>query len=250
MSSPIIDPSHLDTNMTADAATRFYQRSHQVRVSEVSDVDFQPLDMNDKSQRYYGAAREMDFCKPVTALELGYGSPRTVHAVAPRASGEYHIADIVDRSHDLTLPPNVRMHVCNLDNRFVFADASFDFVVAMMVVEHLYDPFHALSEIARVLKPGGTLAMNLPNIASLRCRLALLVGKMPITSQDSWFEKREWDGNHLHSFTVADTVRLAALYGLRFKRLYPVGNHVALKRVKPSLLCHEITYIFEKPVAG
>lgn len=38
-----------------------------------------------------------------------------------------------------------------------FADNQFDLVVTTSVFEHLYNPFQAAKEIARVLKPGGTL---------------------------------------------------------------------------------------------
>lgn len=38
-----------------------------------------------------------------------------------------------------------------------FGDAQFDIVVSTAVFEHLYNPFQAAREIARVLKPGGSL---------------------------------------------------------------------------------------------
>lgn len=38
-----------------------------------------------------------------------------------------------------------------------FSDAQFDIVVSTAVFEHLYNPFQAAKEIARVLKPGGAL---------------------------------------------------------------------------------------------
>lgn len=38
-----------------------------------------------------------------------------------------------------------------------FADASFDAVLSQAVLEHVYDPYKAASEICRVLKPGGRL---------------------------------------------------------------------------------------------
>ncbi len=41
-----------------------------------------------------------------------------------------------------------------------FADASFDAVVSFNTFEHLYDPERAASEIHRVLKPGGRLALH------------------------------------------------------------------------------------------
>lgn len=159
---------------------------------------------------------------------------------------EYHIIDIVDCAAGNSLPDNVRTYCGNLDNSFPFQDGQFDSVIAMMVVEHLYDPFHAMAEIARICRPGGTVIINLPNIAALKCRLSLLAGRMPVTSAKDWYEKRQWDGNHLHYFTVADTKRLAGLYGLRLEAMHPVGRMLWLKRLRHQLFSHEISYTFRK----
>ncbi len=42
-------------------------------------------------------------------------------------------------------------------------DRSIDFAVSFEVLEHVDDETRALSELRRVLKPGGTLAMSVPN---------------------------------------------------------------------------------------
>jgi hypothetical protein len=70
---------------------------------------------------------------------------------------------------------------------------------------------------------------------------------MPVTSSANWFETREWDGNHLHYFTMSDTLRLAALTGLKLDAYFPVGTWLWLKRLSPSLFCHEISFAFSKP---
>ena len=36
-----------------------------------------------------------------------------------------------------------------------------------------------------------------------------------------WFDRGEWDGNHLHYFTVASVERIAAHVGLRVESLAP-----------------------------
>jgi len=69
---------------------------------------------------------------------------------------------------------------------------------------------------------------------------------MPVTSAPDWFARGEWDGNHLHYFTVADVRRLAELSGLELVKIQPVGRFAWLKAWRPSLLCHEITYHFRK----
>ncbi|QQP88682.1 methyltransferase domain-containing protein [Skermanella sp. TT6] len=45
-------------------------------------------------------------------------------------------------------------HVCDLHD-LPFADATFDAVIAVAVLEHVADPYRCVAEIARVLKPGG-----------------------------------------------------------------------------------------------
>ncbi len=43
-----------------------------------------------------------------------------------------------------------------------FADATFDRIVAAEVLEHVVDDQRAIAELARVLRPGGTLAVTVP----------------------------------------------------------------------------------------
>ena len=44
-----------------------------------------------------------------------------------------------------------------------FADVQFDVVTLFEVVEHLRDPGEVLTEVARILKPGGVVAVQVPN---------------------------------------------------------------------------------------
>jgi SAM-dependent methyltransferase len=52
-----------------------------------------------------------------------------------------------------------------------FPDASFDFVHASHLIEHLNSPASFLDEVARVLAPGGLLALTTPNADGLQARL-------------------------------------------------------------------------------
>jgi SAM-dependent methyltransferase len=231
----------------ADAATRFYERSHQqldAACGEADDAAFLAT-MQSGIGRYSRAYQHLTQNPGLDVLELGCGSAVVARTLGPLARG-YTMIDIVAARLGEDTPANVTAIQANLDDDFPVADASFDVVNAMMVVEHLYDPFHSFAEIARVLRPGGVAFVNLPNIASLRCRFALLIGRLPNTSAADWFERREWDGNHLHYFTVASVRQIAALVGLELTALAPVGRAAALKRLRPQLLCHEITFELRK----
>lgn len=47
-------------------------------------------------------------------------------------------------------------------DRFPFEDGSFDGVLCTQVLEHVFNPEEFLREVARVLRPGGTLVLTVP----------------------------------------------------------------------------------------
>ena len=229
-----------------DPAERFYQRNFERLVAAgEGECHHDQAAMEGGTHRYSAVFAHLRGKADQIVLEMGYGGTSIIQMLAPLAL-EYHVVDVVDRTGTRGLPSNVTRYQANLDNAFPFADAQFDTLIAMMVIEHMYDPFHAFSEAARVTRPGGDLFINLPNVASLKCRLQLMFGHMPITSSPKWFENREWDGNHLHYFTVEDVRRLGSMFGLELTEVRPVGRLIALKTLRPQLFCHEITYHFCK----
>lgn len=75
-----------------------------------------------------------------------------------------------------------------------FAPRTFHVVMCSEVIEHVLEPEHLVSEIARVLKPDGHLLLSTPNWVSwwgLARKLGELVLQRPITSGgqpiDNWF---------------------------------------------------------------
>jgi glycosyltransferase involved in cell wall biosynthesis/SAM-dependent methyltransferase len=63
---------------------------------------------------------------------------------------------------------------------FPYPDGHFSTVICGELIEHLFeDPMHLMSEVNRILKPGGHFVVTTPNIAALRGISAILQGYHP-----------------------------------------------------------------------
>lgn len=77
----------------------------------------------------------------------------------------------------LALYPDVRAFISSDPRALPYDDATFDAVLSCGVLEHVLDPGASLDELARVLKPGGTLYVyKLPNRFSYLEKLARRMG--------------------------------------------------------------------------
>jgi SAM-dependent methyltransferase len=63
--------------------------------------------------------------------------------------------------------------------RFPWPDASVDVVVCNQVLEHLKNVWLPMTEMHRVLRPGGHAVLSVPNLASLHNRVLLAAGRQP-----------------------------------------------------------------------
>jgi len=107
-------------------------------------------------------------------LNLGSG-PFFELEQLPLDSKQYTLCDIEPRAIELAQ----RLHGHRIKQADVlapgaplpYADASFDLVVSMDVVEHVVDPEPWLREAFRVLRPSGALFLTTPNYSSLSLRL-------------------------------------------------------------------------------
>jgi SAM-dependent methyltransferase len=85
-----------------------------------------------------------------------------------------------------------------------FADGEFDRVVAAEVLEHIPDDEAAIAELARVLRPGGTIAVTVPRWLPERVCWAL---------SDQYHEV---EGGHVRIYTGTELVTKLERAGLRY----------------------------------
>lgn len=165
-------------------------------------------------------------------LDLGSGMGGT--SVALALAGAYPLAFEYNRAYcDI-----IRLRAARYD-QFVpvlngagealpFANATFDLAIAWDVVEHVQDPAQLLSELSRVLKPGGRVLLTIINRYAYRdphYHLPLL-NWLPRPLAEAIIERRGRSKggsdfsdrqklSEMHYYTMAGFRRLAARYGFR-----------------------------------
>lgn len=95
-------------------------------------------------------------------LEVGAGMGYGIKHIAPKTD-EYLTID----KHELKLDPkfdHVQFKKMNVPPFTGIASNYYDYVVSFQVIEHIEDDETFVSEIARVLKPGGSFIVTTPNI--------------------------------------------------------------------------------------
>jgi 2-polyprenyl-3-methyl-5-hydroxy-6-metoxy-1,4-benzoquinol methylase len=96
----------------------------------------------------------------------------------------------------------------------------FDLLVAIDVLEHLYDPWETLAAWAAVLKPGGKLLLSIPNVQNIKVIARLIAGLW------EYEEEGLLDATHLRFFTLKSLISLLSGAGLELTQLHSVLDPV------------------------
>ena len=112
---------------------------------------------------------------PALKTRLGYGEVRGCYY---GQAGNTH--------HRTVTSEDGSLFECEVDlfnaekDRFPYEDGYFSTVLCCELIEHLFeDPMHMMSEINRILCPGGHFVVTTPNIVSLRAIAGVLQGYQP-----------------------------------------------------------------------
>jgi 2-polyprenyl-3-methyl-5-hydroxy-6-metoxy-1,4-benzoquinol methylase len=181
-----------------------------------------------KEENYYGLTRiEIEPLLNRTyehALEVGCGAGATLKWLKESAKVQ-RTSGIEPNSEAATL---ARTHLDTLyegtldEHLEKIPDASIDLLLCLDVLEHLVDPWLALSQLQKKLKHSGLCIISLPNAQHYSVSFGLLRGKWEYTDAGLL------DSTHLRFFTRNSAESLVHDAGLKIeKRLstYAWGTH-------------------------
>ena len=78
-------------------------------------------------------------------------------------SGDQHLRDSLESRGATYI--GIDIDVCNLEiDKIPLSSNGVDIAIGLSLIEHLHDPSNFLSEVKRILKPGGALWMDTPDI--------------------------------------------------------------------------------------
>jgi SAM-dependent methyltransferase len=171
--------------------------------------------------RYWGAGEEpyyeldpalsrllFDGVGPGTSvLDVGCGTARSYAPELARRAGSYVGVDVSATAVEAARAAGLDARVVDDASALPFPDASFDRVVCIEVLEHLFAPDRAAAEIRRVLRPGGKLVASAPNVAYWRLR-AMLAGGVWNPLGDERSVEEPWRDPHVRFFTPATMERM------------------------------------------
>jgi SAM-dependent methyltransferase len=153
-------------------------------------------------------------------LELGAGNGLIARTLlGSRLISKYTLSDVsrprlegVRASID---DPRVRIVELNAEEVRDDEGSKYDAIVMVALIEHLIDPLGAMTRLRQLLRPGGFVYIDTPNIAKYTQRLKLLSGRFPSTaSADEGLIKFSgepvdlYDEGHLHYFTFRSLSRM------------------------------------------
>ncbi|SRR5579883_210518 len=110
----------------------------------------------------------------------------------------------------------------DLSKTFPYSSNSFEGAVCIEVLEHLYDPKFTVSEIFRVLKPGGLLVASVPNNGYFRERLKAFT-KAEMSTSISDFSN-EWKGAHIRFYSLKSFTRMLDVCGFEIESVQSNGD--------------------------
>jgi 2-polyprenyl-3-methyl-5-hydroxy-6-metoxy-1,4-benzoquinol methylase len=107
----------------------------------------------------------------------------------------------------------------DLDEWLGRSSTSFDTILALDVLEHLFDPWATVRQIAEHLEPGGMFVASIPNV-----RFTGVTAPLLVTGRFEYQKSGILDRTHLRFFTRRSVAELIRQAGLDLDRIVPIRH--------------------------
>jgi 2-polyprenyl-3-methyl-5-hydroxy-6-metoxy-1,4-benzoquinol methylase len=214
-----MDKQHSDSSNTVQASMmnrslrNYYEHQYDLD-SEIKSIETikktcLPTNRHEAIVKYFPK-----YFKGGSVLEIGAGNGCIAKTLLASELGisSYTLSDISEKrleEIDKNLNDSrVRIKYIDVDDVPVQECNKYDAVLMIALIEHLIDPLGAMQKINKLIKPGGFVIVQTPNIAKYTRRIKLLLGQFPSTaSKKEGLMKYSnepvdlYDEGHLHYFT-------------------------------------------------
>jgi methionine biosynthesis protein MetW len=146
-------------------------------------------------------------------LDVGCGDGGTSGVWLNERTASYLGVDVSEAAVEMARGRGLEARRIADAGKLPFAADSFDVAVCIEVLEHLLEPQLAVSEIRRVLRPGGRLILTVPNVAHWRNRVDSLLGRWNPRG-DHLSAAEPWRDAHVRFFTIGSLTSLIEVCGL------------------------------------
>jgi methionine biosynthesis protein MetW len=151
--------------------------------------------------------------QPAThCLDVGCGSGNSYAPEVNRRAASYVGVDVSGDAVAAARAAGLDARVISDAAELPLEDESFDLVLGVEVLEHLFSPHRAAAEIRRVLRLGGSLVASAPNVAYWRHRANLLFGLWNPAGDELAIEQ-PWRDPHIRFFTPRTMERMLRFVG-------------------------------------
>ncbi|MEM4641000.1 MAG: class I SAM-dependent methyltransferase [Candidatus Pacearchaeota archaeon] len=167
-------------------------KAEQRAIEKRKEIALSLIELNDKGKK---------------VLELGPGTGTLLFELKKKG----FIVQGLDINPSLA-KSNLNIKKGDINKKLPFTSESFDIIIALEVLEHTFNPFFVLKEMARVLKRDGYAIISMPNDYCIFHKLSFLFSRPP--------KKFDIYGHH-YSLGI-DQIKFLILKELKIEKEIPV----------------------------